>query len=356
MEIARRLLVMVICMSIMPTVLSLSFEQYEPSDILFTKSKVGIEILNTNDIELHKVDLSNTGPQCFSKCHKISECKSAVFFNQTKRCHLKSISRLNVTSLIKLSPDAQYFEKRGCETKFESKIKFIALVNSATDCKDISEQGWTADGIYGIEIPGEQSTYRPIHCRMSLLGGGWTVIQRRVDGVTSFQQNWKTYKEGFGDLSEDFWYGNEAIHQLTKPGTDNKILFELKAANGTTYFPYYDRFNIENEMDKYRLRLGKYELKHGPKLPSYSLADGIDIKKHNNKKFSTYDEDNDTDAGSSCSKKLHNAGWWFYECSKACLNCKFGEDGDLCLEWEQITGRNENCKSLKETVMMVRKR
>eukprot|EP00111_Clytia_hemisphaerica_P002485 TCONS_00007100-protein len=227
--------------------LCVSFDQCQQHDHLFTKSRVGIEILNMTDIELDKVESSNTGPNCFSKCHKISECKTAVFFNQSKECRLKSISRLNVTSRIKLSPEAQYFEKRVCETDFESKIKFVSLVNNSIDCKDIYNQGWTIDGVYGIEDPEEQSTYQSIHCRMSLLGGGWTVIQRRVDGVTDFGQPWRTYKSGFGDLSKDFWYGNKQIHKLAKKGMRSEILFELKAADGITYYPYYNDFEVEGE-------------------------------------------------------------------------------------------------------------
>ena len=128
---------------------SVSFDQCQPDDILFTKSRVGIEILNTTEITIDQVQSSQTASNCFSKCKKNFECKSAAFFDQSKSCHLKSISRLNITSRIKLSPEAQYFEKRECETDFESKVKFISLVKNAADCKDIYKKGWKMDGVYG---------------------------------------------------------------------------------------------------------------------------------------------------------------------------------------------------------------
>ncbi|KAH9504352.1 hypothetical protein Btru_063385 [Bulinus truncatus] len=45
--------------------------------------------------------------------------------------------------------------------------------------------------------------------------GGWIIIQRRVYKNTSFRKNWVEYKDGFGNLCEDFWLGNERIHQIT---------------------------------------------------------------------------------------------------------------------------------------------
>ncbi|KAH9504354.1 Angiopoietin-4, partial [Bulinus truncatus] len=45
--------------------------------------------------------------------------------------------------------------------------------------------------------------------------GGWIIIQRRVYKDTSFRKNWVEYKDEFGNLCEDFWLGNERIHQIT---------------------------------------------------------------------------------------------------------------------------------------------
>lgn len=35
---------------------------------------------------------------------------------------------------------------------------------------------------------------------MDYMEGGWTVIQRRTDGLTDFKQMWSQYLDGFGHL------------------------------------------------------------------------------------------------------------------------------------------------------------
>ena len=57
----------------------------------------------------------------------------------------------------------------------------------------------------------------PRYCDQTLPGGGWTTIQRRgpKEGHTplNFSRSWQEYKEGFGDLAEEFWWGNDFIHR-----------------------------------------------------------------------------------------------------------------------------------------------
>ena len=59
------------------------------------------------------------------------------------------------------------------------------------------------------------------------LGGGWTVIQRRVDGSVSFDRSWRDYRDGFGDLHSEFWLGNNHIHDLSTQG-DYSLRIDLE--------------------------------------------------------------------------------------------------------------------------------
>lgn len=40
-----------------------------------------------------------------------------------------------------------------------------------------------------------------VFCEMDYMGGGWTVVQRRTDGLTDFKRPWADYADGFGNLA-----------------------------------------------------------------------------------------------------------------------------------------------------------
>ena len=82
------------------------------------------------------------------------------------------------------------------------------------------------------------------------------VFQRRQDGSVDFFRNWTNYKTGFGDLSGEFWLGNDNIHLLTK-GHDQKLKIELTYNNETLYADY-STFWIDNENLKYKLTVSGF--------------------------------------------------------------------------------------------------
>ena len=307
---------------------------------------------------------SSSESNCFSKCRNVLACKSATFFADSDngpKCLLKDTNRFGVRNRIKHIANGKYFEKtESCSKLSRERRRVIGTVKKAFDCKDVLKRGWKKDGVYLIQHPGED-VYRPIRCRMSILGGGWTVIQRRVDGSLSFKVDWRRYKHGFGEVSREFWYGNDNIHNLTKNG-DNEVIFELQSASGVFYHPYYQQFKVDSEATKYKLTVGPYEHKYGIRLPAYpyytTMATGYDFLYHNQGKFSTSDQDNDGVSNKHCANRFGGVGWWYRNCGAVILNApEFGAIRHLqALKWGQITNEGDNTESLKSTEMMVRRK
>ena len=92
---------------------------------------------------------------------------------------------------------------------------------------------------------------------MKTSGGGWTVFQRRLDGSVDFYRGWKDYKNGFGNLSGEFWLGLDKVHRITNV-TQNDLHIDLEDTSGNTKYAEYDLFAIASENQKYQLSLGTY--------------------------------------------------------------------------------------------------
>ncbi|XP_062374775.1 fibrinogen-like 2a [Sardina pilchardus] len=182
------------------------------------------------------------------------------------------------------------------------------------DCSEYGSLGQRADGVYRVTPDPRNGTF-PVWCDMESYGGGWTVVQRRLDGSVSFNRTWAEYKRGFGDPRGDFWIGNDRLHLLTK-AKDTALRVELEDVDGVREYAKYERFYVANELLRYRLSVSGY---------SGSAGDALHFGKHFNhdqKFFSTPDRDNDMYPSGSCAA-YYGSGWWFDACMAANLNGKY---------------------------------
>ena len=181
-----------------------------------------------------------------------------------------------------------------------------------------------------------------VYCDMSTDGGGWTVFQRRQDGSVDFYRGWNDYKSGFGQLTAEFWLGNDKIHRLTA-ARPSSLRVELEDWNGVRVYAKYGTFNIGDEQAKYRLKVGSY---------SGTAGDSLGPGDHdlNNMAFTTKDRDNDR-SGGNCAVDWTGA-WWYKSCHNSNLNGKYvgQKDDGRGLKWNRFRGN----LSLKFTEMKLR--
>jgi len=177
--------------------------------------------------------------------------------------------------------------------------KSIAYKN----CAELYKAGQRISGVYTIN-PDNAGAF-DVYCDQTTAGGGWTVIQKRLDGSVDFYRGWNDYKRGFGNLNGEFWLGLDKIHRLTKQRS--KLRVDLEDTTGKTAYAEYDVFSVTSERAKYQLSIG-----------TYSGTAGDSLSGHRGMAFSTKDQDNDAYSGNCAT--LFKGAWWYGACHSSNLN------------------------------------
>ncbi|MBN3302998.1 ANGL4 protein, partial [Amia calva] len=178
----------------------------------------------------------------------------------------------------------------------------------APDCHVLFLRGERTSGVYTIQ-PHNTEAFE-VYCQMTS-EGGWTVLQRRLDGSVDFDQLWQAYKTGFGSLDGEFWLGLEKIHMLSQQG-NYMLQVELTDWSDQTKSIQYP-FHLSGEDASYAMHL------HGS---SPSNQDSAMSTEPTGLPFSTRDRDHDHKPDMNCAKQL-TGGWWFSNCGRANLNGKY---------------------------------
>ncbi|XP_062619177.1 fibroleukin-like, partial [Saccostrea cucullata] len=188
-----------------------------------------------------------------------------------------------------------------------------------------------------------------VYCDMTTMDGGWTAIQKRLDGSVTFDRNWTDYKNGFGSPEQNVWIGNDIIHQLTKENSSS-LYVSITLQNGTTLYEMYDRFSISKEAGKYQLFLA------GPAngtLGDSMLDTGNPFLDLSGMYFSTPNRDNDRFSDGHCAADSYRrGGWWFNWCTYAFLNGQWSPESWYNPWYPTVNDSTQ----IKETLMMIRRR
>ncbi|XP_067940764.1 protein scabrous-like [Watersipora subatra] len=200
------------------------------------------------------------------------------------------------------------------------------------DCDDVYTKGIVKSGVQ-LAKPNSNMTAVKLLCDIDLdAERGWTVIQQRRSGLQSFNQNWTSYRNGFGSVDSDgeFWIGNEVLHGLTS-SNNYTVRFDMWTINGTYIYAVYDQFRVFSEAEGYKMEASGYS------------GNATDSLQHSSDmSFSTPDVDNDL-SSTHCAQ-FYTAGWWYKHCQYCNLNGRhtvgiiwFNHESDRWMELRQTS-------------------
>ncbi|XP_038060807.1 ficolin-2-like [Patiria miniata] len=274
---------------------------------------------------------------CARECSMDERCKSLNFNDCNKMCELNLATRRDHPEDFNATQESVYFDA-------DENTPLYSLADSSFDryrsCKMLLDAGHRSSGIYPIYPEGFGDGGLRVYCDMETDGGGWIVFQRRQDGSVNFYRNWAEYQSGFGDMSGEFWLGNDNLVTLTSD--DSLGTWELRVDlgdwEGNTTWAKYSDFQISP--GEYNLTIGQYDA---------SSTAGDSLAYSNGRPFSTKDNDNDARESDNCAQSRHGA-WWFYSCSHSNLNGEYYPDEHAAADekgvhWRHWKGHSYSLKT-----------
>ncbi|CAH1777903.1 unnamed protein product [Owenia fusiformis] len=175
-----------------------------------------------------------------------------------------------------------------------------------------------------------------VHCSFGWGGNTQLMLRHPNCFDVDFNRPWADYRDGFGDMSIvpgnntadcTYWIGLEKMYYLTNQAsiTQNNVKTRLQmvfqnqaqldggSPGWPRYISFFDNFKVESEEYLFRGHFGTYQTYGSPAGGNSIHPNGEPNFDLNMAYFSTYDNDNDNDAG-NCAEDF-KSGWWFNACA-----------------------------------------
>ena len=211
-----------------------------------------------------------------------------------------------------------------------------------TDCADVlARDPSSTSGVYSIIVTGQPR--KLVWCDMDTDGGGWTVFLKRQDGSVEFQQDRATYKEGFGDVTGEYWLGLDTLHAITAAKV-YEIRADVTDWENDAAYSLHSSFLVDDDSEEYKVHIGSFLEGNG----------GNALNNNNNKRFSTYDRD--LDSSSSNCAETKGGGFWYNSCSYCYPTSKYYVGGTSSadgLRWHTWS-KHSNTYSMKTVDLKLR--
>ena len=215
-----------------------------------------------------------------------------------------------------------------------------AAASLPRDCSDLP--AGTSSGVHLVQPGlGRRSDPAWTFCDMTTDGGGWTVFQRRADLLPreDFYRDWTEYKNGFGQLEAEFWWGLQKLWLMTAPlDRRYELRVDLEDFAGERRHAVYQEFRISSESDGYRMTGA-----------NYTGDAGDSLSRHFGDRFSTKDKDLDT--GDKHCAQIRKGAWWYDDCHESNLNGEYlsgkTSKDTYGVNWKAWRGYNYSLKTVE---------
>ena len=214
-------------------------------------------------------------------------------------------------------------------------------------CCQLKETFYGArSGVYAMQEQcraGRRKTYS--YCDMETDGGGWLMIQRRINGTVPFNRTLEEYENGFGDASSEFWYGLKNILCFTKDKNDIELRIDLEYPNGTRGFVHYKQFSISETSSNYQASTTAFKTSPGVRSNFYNSRTYYEYR-YGSRRAQPYFY-----VKANCGSNPRVGGWWDTSCRGNPNGPDVGQNSNVYAMWNgdvvtktEIKIRQRSCR------------